>query len=144
MKVSDASGAVQMSESSGQLQQQELENDTCEVTCEVNVIHAEVVTSARAAALEEEQVTELASIFQALGDPTRVRILRALTQAEMCVCDVAAVLEMTQSAVSHQLRHLRNLRIIKRRKVGRMVYYSIDDEHILTLFQTGLHHIAHR
>jgi ArsR family transcriptional regulator len=62
----------------------------------------------------------------------------------MCVCDLAAVLEMSQSAVSHQLRYLKNLRIVKRRKVGRMVYYSIDDEHILRLFETGLDYVSHR
>jgi DNA-binding transcriptional ArsR family regulator len=109
-----------------------------------NVIHHDVVARVREAQLEEEAIRDVAAIFQALGDPTRVRILHALIQSEMCVCDLAAALEMTQSAVSHQLRHLRNLRIIKRRKVGRIAYYSIDDEHIKTLFETGLHHVSHR
>ncbi|PWK07453.1 ArsR/SmtB family transcription factor [Tumebacillus permanentifrigoris] len=109
-----------------------------------NVIHEDTVTQVREAAMDEQAVTDLAAIFAALGDPTRVRIIRALSVSEMCVCDLAAALEMTQSAVSHQLRLLRNMRIIKRRKSGRMNYYSLDDEHILTLFETGLHHVTHR
>ncbi|MFC4769889.1 ArsR/SmtB family transcription factor [Effusibacillus consociatus] len=112
--------------------------------CDVTIIHDETVEKIRQVQMNEDQVTELASIFQALGDPTRVRIIHALIKAEICVCDLAAVLEMTQSAVSHQLRYLKNLRIVKRRKVGRTVYYSIDDEHILTLFETGLEHVSHR
>lgn len=117
-----------------------LENECCDVT----IIHDDTVANIRESQLPQDQVTELALIFQALGDPTRVRIIHSLIQAEICVCDLAAVLEMTQSAVSHQLRYLKNLRIVKRRKVGRTVYYSIDDEHILTLFETGLDHVAHR
>lgn len=109
-----------------------------------NVIHHDTVARVRETRLEEEQIRDVAAIFQAMGDPTRVRILHALVQSEMCVCDLAAALEMTQSAVSHQLRNLRNLRIIKRRKEGRVAYYSIDDEHIKTLFETGLHHVSHR
>lgn len=118
----------------------EKEKDCCEVT----IIHDETVAKIKEVQLPSDQVTELASIFQALGDPTRVRIIHALIHSEICVCDLAAVLEMTQSAVSHQLRHLKNLRIVKRRKVGRTVYYSIEDEHILTLFETGLNHVVHR
>jgi DNA-binding transcriptional ArsR family regulator len=115
-----------------------------EECCGEVVIHADVVAKVRAKALSEQEVADLAMIFQALGDPTRVRIVNALRQAEMCVCDLSAVLGMKQSAVSHQLRHLRNLRIVKRRKVGRIVYYSLDDEHILMLFETGVHHVSHR
>ncbi|MBL0386562.1 winged helix-turn-helix transcriptional regulator [Tumebacillus sp. ITR2] len=121
------------------MQTKETTTETC-----CNVIHEETVAQVRAAGLEEQEVTDLAAIFAALGDPTRVRILRALSVSEMCVCDIAAALEMTQSAVSHQLRLLRNMRIIKRRKAGRMNYYSLDDDHILSLFETGLHHVSHR
>lgn len=123
-----------------QLSEKDREKDSCEVT----IIHDETVAKIKEVQLPSDQVTELASIFQALGDPTRVRIIHALIHSEICVCDLAAVLEMTQSAVSHQLRHLKNLRIVKRRKVGRTVYYSIEDEHILTLFETGLNHVVHR
>jgi ArsR family transcriptional regulator len=129
MKLSGTEGTEQMKEG---------ENECC------NVIHEEVVNQVRATQLRDDQASDMAMIFQALGDPTRVRILHTLIQSEMCVCDIAAVLNMTQSAISHQLRHLRNLRVIKRRKVGRMMYYSIDDEHIVTLFENGLHHISHR
>jgi len=124
------------------LEEQEREQESDAGCC--NVIHQDVVDQVRATQLSDEQASDVAMIFQALGDPTRVRILHTLTQSEMCVCDIAAVLGMTQSAISHQLRHLRNLRVIKRRKVGRMMYYSIDDEHIVTLFENGLHHISHR
>lgn len=94
--------------------------------------------------LSDEVVTELSSVFGALGDSTRIRLIHALIQSEMCVCDLAKVLGMTQSAVSHQLRNLKNLRIVKRRKVGRSVYYRLNDDHILALFQTGLEHVTHR
>lgn len=110
-----------------------------------NVVHEEVVNKVRDEQLAPGTVEEMAAVFAALGDPTRLRMLHALrTAEEMCVCDLAAVLEMTQSAISHQLRTLRNLRIIKRRKVGRMVYYSLDDGHITTLLENGLHHATHR
>ncbi|KEO82110.1 ArsR family transcriptional regulator [Tumebacillus flagellatus] len=119
-----------------------MEESTAESCC--NVVHVETVALVREASLPEQEVTELAAVFAVLGDPTRIRILRALSVSEMCVCDLAAALQMTQSAVSHQLRLLRNLRIIKRRKSGRMNYYSLDDDHILNLFETGLHHVSHR
>ncbi|WP_308858196.1 metalloregulator ArsR/SmtB family transcription factor [Paenibacillus sp. R14(2021)] len=112
--------------------------------CDVTIIHDDVVAHASRAQLSEEQVMKMANFYQALSDPTRLRIVHTLIQAEMCVCDLAAVLEMTQSSTSHQLRYLKNLALIKRRKVGRMVYYSIDDEHVLMLFETGLAHISHK
>lgn len=112
--------------------------------CDVTIIHDDIVATVREKQLPHDQVIQFASIFQAFGDPTRVRIIHSLILSEMCVCDIAATLEMTQSAVSHQLRLLKNLGIVKRRKVGRTVYYSIDDEHILVLFETGLTHVVHQ
>jgi DNA-binding transcriptional ArsR family regulator len=112
--------------------------------CEVTIIHDDIVEKVQRSLLPHEQIINLASLFQALSEPTRVRIIHILIQEEMCVCDIAAVLEMNQSAISHQLRFLRNLHLIKWRKVGKMVYYSIDDEHVLTLFDTGLSHVSHR
>jgi len=85
----------------------------------------------------------LAQIFAALADPTRVRIISALNGRELCVCDLAAVLGMTQSAVSHQLRLMRALGLVKNRKEGRVVYYTLDDEHVRDLFKRGLEHITH-
>ena len=92
---------------------------------ECYVIHEDVVTKVRAAQLTDEQAADVALVFQALGDPTRVPAAPRPDRMEMCVCDLAAVLGMTQSAVLHQLRYLRNLRIIKRRKVGRMMYLQL-------------------
>ena len=82
-------------------------------------------------------------MFKALADPTRVRIISVLAQTELCVCDLAATLGMSQSAVSHQLRLMRRMRLVKNRKAGRMVYYSLDDEHIDDLFRRGLEHVEH-
>ena len=88
-------------------------------------------------------VASYLEIFNALSDPTRVRIISALNARELCVCDLAALLGMTQSAISHQLRLLRTLRLVRNRKDGRIVYYSLDDEHIRDLFQRGVDHITH-
>ena len=85
----------------------------------------------------------LAETFEALADPNRVRLISALFGRELCVCDLAAVLGMSQSAVSHQLRYLRALRLVRARKEGRVVYYNLDDDHIRDLFQRGLDHVRH-
>jgi ArsR family transcriptional regulator len=111
--------------------------------CDVTIIHDEIVSDVQAKQLPLEKGNELALLFQALSDPTRLRIIHTLIQAEVCVCDLAAILEMSQSSISHQLRNLRALRLVKHRKVGRMVYYSIDDEHVLSLMEIGLQHISH-
>jgi DNA-binding transcriptional ArsR family regulator len=95
------------------------------------------------AMVDPDTASHLAETFAALGDPTRVRILDSLSQRELCVCDVAHLLGMTASAVSHHLRYLRALRLVKRRKEGRNVLYSLDDEHIVTLFGEGLKHVRH-
>ena len=112
--------------------------------CEDSFIHEEAVRSAQDCLVDGLTATYLAEAFQALSDPTRVRLISALSQVELCVCDLAAVLGMTQSAVSHQLRSLRDLRLVKARKEGREVFYMLDDEHIRQLFQLGLDHVQHR
>lgn len=86
---------------------------------------------------------QLARTFEALADPTRLRIVSALSHAELCVNDLATLLGMTQSAVSHQLRLMRGIRLVKSRKAGREVYYMLDDEHIHDLFHRGLEHLEH-
>ncbi|HEY7284591.1 MAG TPA: metalloregulator ArsR/SmtB family transcription factor [Vicinamibacterales bacterium] len=91
--------------------------------------------------LPEATVVALAEIFKALGDTTRVRILDALSQSEVCVCDLAAMLGLTESAVSHQLRFLRSLRLVKSRRDGRHIYYTLADQHIVKLFEQGLEHV---
>jgi ArsR family transcriptional regulator, lead/cadmium/zinc/bismuth-responsive transcriptional repressor len=91
--------------------------------------------------LTADTVSALADIFKVLGDPTRVRILDVLSRGELCVCDLAGLLGLTESAVSHQLRLLRNTRIVRSRRDGRLIYYSLDDKHVLTLFRQGLRHV---
>jgi ArsR family transcriptional regulator len=87
--------------------------------------------------------SRLAQTFKALSDPTRVRIISALAKRELCVHELAAALEMTHSAVSHQLGTLREMRLVKFRKEGRHVFYTLDDDHILSLFRQGMEHIGH-
>jgi DNA-binding transcriptional ArsR family regulator len=113
-----------------------------EATCDVFFAHDELVADVRARLLPHALVGALAETFKALGDPTRVRILNALSQTELCVCDIAALLKLGESAVSHQLRLLRSLRLVRARRGGRMVFYALDDEHITRLFAQGLEHVA--
>ena len=94
--------------------------------------------------LSDATVVALAETFKALGDETRVRILDALCRSEVCVCDLAALLNLSESAVSHQLRLLRGMRLVKPRRAGRHIYYTLDDQHIVKLFQQGLEHVEER
>ena len=112
-------------------------HDTCQIKC----INPERIARTRRGMDAPADLSGLADIFKMLGDVTRVRILKALFLEELCVCDIAAVLEMTQSAVSHQLRLLRGARLVKYRKDGKAVYYSLDDDHVKTLFEQGLEHV---
>lgn len=99
----------------------------------------------QAAALDEDTAVALAALFKALADPTRVRLIAALvTHAELCVNDLTALLNMEQSAVSHQLRTLREWRLVRRRRLGRQIYYSLDDEHVRDLLLRSLEHVRHR
>lgn len=91
--------------------------------------------------LSENIIGRLADTFKVLGDPTRLKIINALANKELCVCDISELLDMTQSAISHQLRKLRDMNLVKYRKEGRVVYYSLDDHHILQLFCQGLDHV---
>lgn len=95
------------------------------------------------AGIEDQIALDLAELFKALGDPTRVKIIYALLNTELCVHDLCVVLDMNQSAVSHQLRYLRNVRMVKRRKEGKTVYYSIDDDHVKEIFIQTLSHLQH-
>ena len=112
-------------------------------SCEVRYIEESRVRQAQQQLVDGLTATQLAGFFDALSDPTRVRIISALSAGELCVCDIAATLGMTQSAISHQLRLLRQLRLVKRRKAGQMVYYALDDEHISNLFSQGMDHVLH-
>ncbi len=113
--------------------------DTCEVFC----FNEEAVQQVKKQLLPLDKVFRLAETFKTMGDPTRISIIQSLSLQELCVCDLATVLEMTQSSVSHQLRILRNLKLVKFRKEGKMVYYSLDDAHIINLFREGLEHVQH-
>ncbi|HXK42982.1 MAG TPA: metalloregulator ArsR/SmtB family transcription factor [Anaerolineae bacterium] len=93
--------------------------------------------------LDPETAAQMAALFKALSDPTRVRIIAALSEGERCVYDLAQILGMTHSAISHQLQTLRALRVVRYRKEGRHVFYALDDEHIRDLFQQGLEHARH-
>jgi DNA-binding transcriptional ArsR family regulator len=95
----------------------------------------------RGALIPAPQVAALAETFRALGDPTRVRVLDALSRAELCVCHLAELLGLSESATSHQLRLLRSLRLVRTRRAGRMVFYTLDDQHITRLFAQGLEHV---
>lgn len=112
-------------------------NEDCEVYC----IHPEMVKKAKARAFSHKALLRLSEIFKTLGDPTRLRIINTLLSGEMCVCDLSAVLGMDHSAVSHQLRLLKDRRIVKLRKDGKIAYYSLDDEHVVALFSEGLKHV---
>src|SRR3954469_17476498 len=91
--------------------------------------------------MDPRDVEGLTEIFRVLGDPTRVRILDALSRAELCVGDLANSLSLTEAAVSHQLRLLRNTRVVRARREGRMIFYALDDKHVLALFRQGLRHV---
>ncbi len=104
-------------------------------------MHPEVVESARGKLPADQDIATLAETFKTLGDPTRLRIVAALAGQELCVCDIAAVLGASQSAVSHSLRALRQLRLVRYRKAGKIAYYTLDDDHISTLLGEGLRHV---
>lgn len=110
--------------------------------CTISFINEAKVTAVRNTLPPERMLFRLAETFRVLGDPTRVRILHALSLEELCVCDIASLLGTTKSAVSHQLRLLRSLRVVKYRKDGRIVYYSLDDSHVGNLLREGLSHIS--
>lgn len=113
--------------------------DVCEELCE----HPQIICLAKTDAMSDEEAQLAAETFKLLGDTTRLKILHVLSKRELCVCDIAAVVQMGQSAISHQLRLLRNARLVKYRKDGKMVWYSLDDEHINSLLQQGIAHIRH-
>jgi ArsR family transcriptional regulator len=115
-----------------------------ELTCDCNIIHQEAVDKALKNKPKEEVLNELSQVFKIIGDPTRIKIIMCLDNHEMCVCDIANVLNMTKSSISHQLSTLRLSGIVKYRKSGKEVYYTLDDEHIKKLYEIGLEHISHK
>jgi DNA-binding transcriptional ArsR family regulator len=112
--------------------------------CDCNIIHEEVVAEVRAQMPDEEVLFNLADLFKVFSDSTRVKIVCALLKSEMCVCDIASLLGMTKSAISHQLRELRLTRLVKYRRDGKIVYYSLDDDHVGSIFLQGLQHVCEK
>lgn len=112
--------------------------------CDCEIIHHDAVRQALKQKPEDEQLEKLSELFKILEDRTRIKILWVLDQNEMCVCDIASVLEMTKSSISHQLAILRMAGIVKYRRSGKEVYYMLDDEHITELYEMGLLHIIHQ
>ena len=112
-----------------------------EHTCKINENELNEIEEGM---LLEEECHDLASLFKMYADPTRLKILHVLFEKELCVCDIAYLLKMTHSAVSHQLAVLRTSRIIKARRVGKNMYYSLDDEHIQMIYNAGLEHVKER
>jgi DNA-binding transcriptional ArsR family regulator len=107
----------------------------------LRVVHPERVKMARREASPEDELQRLALIYKILGDPSRLKILMALRRNEMCVCDLAALTAISESAVSHQLRRLKDLALVKTRRDGQVVYYSLDDKHVVLLLDIGLRHV---
>ena len=93
---------------------------------------------------EEKDINSLTKIFKALSDPTRARIIYILSQSPLCVCDISTILDMTQSSISHHLRVLRDTKLVKFKREGKLVIYSLDDDHVLKLFEQGLDHVKHK
>ncbi|MCZ6103169.1 MAG: metalloregulator ArsR/SmtB family transcription factor [Campylobacter ureolyticus] len=110
--------------------------------CDNVVIHKEVVENTKIKMPDDTSLNELADFFKIFGDSTRVRILWALSLNQMCVCDIAALLNMSQSSISHQLRVLKQNKFVKNRRDGKVVYYSLLDEHISYILKQGLTHIS--
>ncbi len=109
--------------------------------CDFYQVHEKVVEAVHANMPEEDELYDLAELFKVFGDSTRIKILYVLSEAEMCVCDIAQVLNMTQSAISHQLKILKQSRLVKNRREGKAVFYSLSDGHVKTIINQGLEHI---
>lgn len=112
-----------------------------DITCDCNIIHSETVKKVSDFILDDATCDQLAMFFKIFGDPTRIKILSALDVSEMCVCDIAAALDMTKSAISHQLSLLKRDSLVKYRRDGKEVFYSLSDEHIRQILEMGLEHI---
>jgi ArsR family transcriptional regulator len=109
--------------------------------CGCLLIHEDLVAAVRKALPDEETMFDLADLFKMFADSTRVKIILALLNSELCVCDIAALLGMTRSAISHQLRLLRQTKLVKNRRDGIVIYYSLDDEHVKNIVAQGLCHV---
>jgi ArsR family transcriptional regulator, lead/cadmium/zinc/bismuth-responsive transcriptional repressor len=121
-----------------------MKQDNKNAICDCDVIHADIVEEVQQHMPEEESLYDLADFFKVFGDSTRIKILWALDKAEMCVCDLAVLLNMTKSAISHQLKTLRQEKLVKYRREGKNSFYSLQDEHVKNILEIGLEHIGER
>lgn len=119
------------------------ENNNIDI-CNCSIIHENIVNKVKESMPADETLYDLAELFKVFGDTTRIKIICALFQSEMCVCDLATLLGMSQSAVSHQLKVLKHTRLVKFRREGKVVYYSLDDDHIKKIFDYGFAHVNER
>ena len=110
--------------------------------CDFIHAHEEIVERVRQELPDEDTLYDLSELFRIFGDSTRVRILYVLFEEEMCVCDIAQLLGMTQSAISHQLRALKNARLVKSRREGKTVFYALDDDHVRSILRLGMEHLG--
>ena len=115
-----------------------------ELDCDCEVIHHSLVAKAREEMLDEEKLLLIADFYKALSDSTRIKIVNLLENNELCVCDISVILNMTKSAVSHQLKNLREMNLIKSRKQGKEVWYSLADNHVKEVFDVSLEHIMEK
>ena len=109
--------------------------------CQIRVVHLEKVEQARKEVISDRDLERLSLTYRVLGDPNRLKIVMVLRTVEMCVCDLAAFTGLSESAVSHQLRRLKDLALVKSRRDGQIIYYSLDDEHVTGLLEVGLEHV---
>jgi DNA-binding transcriptional ArsR family regulator len=109
--------------------------------CQIRVVHLEKVEQARKEVISNRDLERLSLTYRVLGDPNRLKIVMVLRTVEMCVCDLAAFTGVSESAVSHQLRRLKDLALVKSRRDGQIIYYSLDDEHVTDLLEVGLEHV---
>ena len=112
--------------------------------CDCNVIHKDIVNMVKKNMPDDDLLFDVSDFFKILGDSTRLRILWVLDRSEMCVCDIANILNMTKSSISHQLKILKEDRLVKNRKVGKEVYYSLIDEHVKMVLEIAIEHIIHK
>lgn len=110
--------------------------------CECEIIHEDIVKRVKSTFPKDEMIFDLADFYKIFGDTTRVKILYALDKNELCVCDISALLSMSISAVSHQLKILRDSNLVKTRRVGKVVYYSLEDQHVQEIIECGMEHIS--
>ena len=115
-----------------------------DIVCDCEVIHGDIVNAVKNRMPDDQDIYDLSDFFKVLGDSTRMRIIWALDESEMCVCDIAVLLNMTKSAISHQLRALREANLVKFRKEGKTVYYSLKVDHVRDIYEIGMEHIKEK